>query len=646
MGRIDNHIRRISHIMALLCAVLAWSSVTGQQNPPSDTTLLLPKGSLIRTQAGITIISRDSLLTIPSGLKLSARRDDNTITVFYDSLKYKASRTALGKRIYDLVIVEPGSSDLNRISNRSLNDFSEYNGLLVNSIRVISLHPFGTDILNPESVPETVGDIWLNKTHWRTRESIVKKYLLFGTGDTLTGLNLSETERNLRILPFLNDARIVVVPVSDADAEIIVITRDSYSVGGDFDYRRQEKGELILFDNNLAGFAHSFEIGLPYDFDIGPRPGIRLKYSINNIARSFANLEMFLLSTPLEKNYGFSLKRDFISAESEYAGGIAMREVFTTTSFDSASVFYPLEFTYQDYWMARSFLLDRVSLSRIILGVRYIHNNVYERPQIDPLSYYSLQMYRMYLGSLSFSIQKFYKTSYIYNYGRTEDIPYGLLAVLTAGREINEFKTRNYIGMNLSAGNSPGRIGYINLSAGASLFAVNGVTEQGMIDLSANYFTSLITTGNWKIRGFINIRHTAGFNRYTDEYLTLGKGNIVTGFSNDSLKGQTRTVINNELVAFSPLKIYGFRFTFFAFSDVAFLGKSTGFSSGSTSVKSIGGGIRLRNNNLTISTFQLRFAWYPGIPQFSDYRFLNLSGEQVLRHRGYDAGQPAVLIYR
>ena len=50
----------------------------------------------------------------------------------------------------------------------------------------------------------------------------------------------------------------------------------------------------------------------------------------------------------------------------------------------------------------------------------------------------------MFLVSAAFSRQKFYKTNLIYSYGQTEDIPYGLLINVTAGKEINEFKERIY----------------------------------------------------------------------------------------------------------------------------------------------------------------------------------------------------------
>ncbi len=47
----------------------------------------------------------------------------------------------------------------------------------------------------------------LNKTHVNTNERIIRKNLLFSAGDTISPLTLSDNERILRDLPFINDAQ-------------------------------------------------------------------------------------------------------------------------------------------------------------------------------------------------------------------------------------------------------------------------------------------------------------------------------------------------------------------------------------------------------------------------------------------------------
>jgi outer membrane protein assembly factor BamA len=559
----------------------------------------------------------------------------------------KKAGKRLGKRLYDLVSVDTASYDEKLIRNKSLSDFSEHNGLVINNITIVRLDPFGTSILTPDAVTDNRVDRFLNRTHVVTKERIIRNYLLFAKGDTISDLSLSETERNLRQLSFINDARINVVPLSGGEADVVVVTRDDYSIGAGFNYTNPEKGEISFFEKNIYGFAHELEIGIPYDLQASVRTGLKMEYKITNIARSFANLEMFAIATPQLKSYGFRLERDFISAESEYAGAATVQETFTYNSLDTMASDEPVEYTYQDYWFARSYLLNKNNVSRLIFGARYIHNNVYTRPEIDPMSYYSLQKYRLYLGSVSFSRQKFYKTSLIYNFGRTEDIPYGGLVVFTVGREYNEFKQRHYIGSSFSWGNAPSELGYFNLSASAAtFFEESGKTEQGILDLSLNYFSGLISMGNWNARGFVNSRFTRGFDRYADEYLTLIKDESVTGFRNDSIRGQKRFSVNLETVLFSPLKVYGFRFIFFGFTDMAFLGSTKENSLSPGPVTGIGAGVRIRNDNLIINTFQIRLGYYPGLPLYSRADHIYFSGESLLKPRNFDAGPPSLIVYR
>ena len=119
------------------------------------------------------------------------------------------------------------------------------------------------------------------------------------------------------------------------------------------------------------------------------------------------------------------------------------------------------------------------------------------QPDIQPDSYYNLQRYRFILASAAFSVQKYYKTNLIYGYGRTEDIPYGGLFRITAGREFNEFKNRTYLGADISAGKSfPNVLDiFMPQSALASFLQWQSETEQGIFYSRLNYFSNLLPVG-------------------------------------------------------------------------------------------------------------------------------------------------------
>jgi hypothetical protein len=318
----------------------------------------------------------------------------------------------------------------------------------------------------------------------------------------------------------------------------------------------------------------------------------------------------------------------------------------TTVDLDTMPKAAPLKYNLQDYWIERSFLISKESVSRIIISTRYTNNNVFNHPQILPESYHYLQQYRIFLGSISLSVQKYFKTSMLYAYGRTEDIPYGGLFTITAGKEINEFKKRNYAGFNLSFGKSIGTIGYLYTSGGLASFFNGSHTEEGLLTLRASYFSNLVHFGNYKVRNFVKANYTRGFDRYLDEYLVFNPDGALSGFRNDSIGGTQRLTINLESVLFSPRNFYGFRFAFFAFANAVCLFGTNQILKNGDFFSSIGLGIRLRNDNLLLNTFEIRLGFYPNLPVYSKVNYLIFSGEQLLRPDNFDPGPPTTLLYR
>ena len=103
-----------------------------------------------------------------------------------------------------------------------------------------------------------------NRVHVRTREQVVRRELLFATGDTVDRELIEQTERNLRGLSFLRDARVETVDV-DADGDgrpervdVRVTTWDRWSLSPRVDFEQVEdrtKWELGASERNLLGFG-------------------------------------------------------------------------------------------------------------------------------------------------------------------------------------------------------------------------------------------------------------------------------------------------------------------------------------------------------------------------------------------------------
>jgi len=626
--------------------LLFCNTVYSQIQTETDTIFKVVPGTFVQIRDSISFFLNDTLLILPSSIIPATNSGKDNNILYYDSLKQKASKKSLTKKLYDLVVISPQPLENKKISVSSDENYIRYAGKTIKSIQIIRMEVFGTNINNPAYVSSNKSNNLLNNTHINTNERIIKKNMLFSIGDTISPLILSDNERILRELPFIDDARIIVVPVSENEADILVLTKDVYSLGALYDYGGFKKGTFSVFEKNILGTGHEFGIKIPFNSDKPDSPGMGGNYTINNLWKSFINFNVDLLTGLGSTAYGLSLNRDFVSATTRYAGGILVNQMYTTTDLDTLPEPVPLKYNLQDYWIARSFLFNKESVSRIIIGARYLNNNVFRKPDIQPDTYYKFQRYQIYLASAALSVQKYYKTSLIYGYGRTEDIPYGGLARITAGREINEFKNRNYLEADISAGKSFPKFGYIYSSLALGSFINDKESEQGILYSRLNYFTNLLPLGRFRSRNFISIDYSRGFGRYSDEYLRFIENNGFTGFKNDSIRGTQRFTVSLESVLFSPANFHGFRFAFFGFSDLGFLSNSNEVLGNGFSLLSLGFGLRVRNDNLLFNTLQIRLAFFPNPPMYSVINNLTISGEQLLKPNNFNAGKPVIIPFR
>jgi hypothetical protein len=641
-----NKYRNLYSLPVFLIAIFLCNLTNSQIPVRQDPITKIHIRTLVYKNKKLTLSSSDTSLASQPVLKPPSYSNEDKTYIFLDSLRNRASKSLITSKLYDFVIIPEQYGSANGSTGESDLSYLGYSGKKIRKIEIERLDVFGTNVNYPSYYNPNNIEKLLNKTHFSTNEFIIRKNLLFTEGDTVSPLIMSDNERILRQLPYIDDARIIVSQVSEEEVDVVVRTKDIYSLGAGFSYTNIEKGTVSLFEKNIFGMGHEFGIEVPYDADASDSPGFGVKYNVNNIIKSFIDLNLYFTDGLGEKSYGFGLNKRLLSSTTKYAAGISIRQMITSEDLDTLSVPAPLKYNLQDYWILRSFLIDKESVKRIIFGIRYTNNNVFDRPYIMPDSYYYLQNYRLYLGSAAFSMQKYYKTNLIYSYGRTEDIPYGGLVKITAGKEYNEFKKRTYLGIDISSGILSNTLGYFYASAGLAAFVNNRETEQGLFLLKIKHFSNLFFAGRSRLRNFLSVDYTRGFDRYADEYLRFENENGLSGFRNDSLSGNQRLTVSIESVLFSPLNLYGFRFALFGFTDLSLLSGSNELIGNGNVLTGIGLGLRIRNDNLVFNTFQLRLGFFPNLPAYSKISNLIVSGEQLLRSENFDPGPPSIIPYR
>lgn len=601
-------------------------------------------GSFVSINDSLVYFQNDTVIYISDAYMPQDTGAYKRTLVFYDSLKAKAGRKNLTKLLYDLVVVPPARTGQKKMDGNNPDQYLDHRGKLIRNIYVKRLNAFGSSISNPELSLENESENFLNRTHIKTREYIIRNYLLVEEKDSLFPYSISESERILRQLPFIYDARIFVIPVSDDEVDLMVITKDVYSLGLMADIRSIEVGKVSIMDKNLLGLGHEFAIEIPYNYSEYNSIGFGAAYTLKNINQTLVDLKLEYRDAFKKRLAGLNLSRKFLTPYTKYAGGLSVYEAYLMEDLDTLAIPEPVEFNNFDIWLGRSVLLDD-NYTRVVFSGRYVNNNVWNRPEISSNSYYQYQKYKLYLASFSIVSQRFYKSNLIYNYGRSEDIPYGGIIELSYGKEFNEFDRRDYLKVNAAFGNFVPNTGYFYWKGLLSTFVKDNKAEQGMVSSNLRYISDLYNLKSYKLRFFATLDYTRGFKRFNDESLQIGDNYGIRGFKNDSIFPDQRLYLNLESIAFSKAFIYGFRFAFFSFADVVLFSKNRLFESDRI-VSGFGVGLRIRNENLIFNTFQIRFGIYPGAPPYSVTRNIHVEGERLLNPPGFDPGPPGISTFR
>jgi hypothetical protein len=103
-----------------------------------------------------------------------------------------------------------------------------------------------------------------DRLHVRTKPATIRAQLLFRGGDRYSARVLAETERNLRKLVFIYDAKVVPVRYADGKVDVKVITRDVWTLDPSISFGRSGGANSTSFslqEENLAGWGKDLEIG-------------------------------------------------------------------------------------------------------------------------------------------------------------------------------------------------------------------------------------------------------------------------------------------------------------------------------------------------------------------------------------------------
>lgn len=540
-------------------------------------------------------------------------------------LKKKGLLKKLGKSIY--------RENLPEAPIKSVNPFIAYKGKVIRSIQVA---PTGFNKIMKDSsvgVSKTFAAKMADAFHKNTLPTVIRKNLFFKEGDKVLPLLFSDNERYLRDLTFIKDALIVVQADSCSNyVDVFIVTKDVFSIGGSLNISGPTKGNAIVREDNLFGTGNKLEYASLYDKDRQRQYGLGLAYTQRNINHSFINWSTgfttfgaaFNSGRKEEQSFYTSFEKPLVSRYDAWTAAAVFSYKTTDNNYLPDSL-YQNNFKYKllvtDVWAGYNIghknRKERDSEKRLrhFVAVSTFYNKFYEVPAVFKSQYnYSYADINGALLSYSLYKQNFYRTNFIYGFGRNEDVPEGLNATIIGGYTNKQGFKRGYYGIEFDGTHYAPNGCFTAYTFKAGSFVNRKQFEDADIVIGINKFTQLYTLSKqWRNRNFFSINYTQQFNTFLNAPLVLASTYGLPYFRNNIDAASRRTTVKFESVFYNLQSIAGFRIAPFIFTDVSLLQPQQQAFKYTKGYTAIGGGFRTRNENLTFGTVEVKGFYFPRI---------------------------------
>lgn len=572
---------------------------------------------------------------------------------FYSRIKRRADSGYIYKQIYPLIFRKPQTAENLKINSLPANaQFKSYKNDVIRSIRIIKVPTFGSSVYDTVQVENRGLAKTLNSIHFPTLDAVILKFLLFEVNDRLDPILLSDNERIIRNAPIFEDARFIINPVNKDTVDLILVVKDVFPLGADVKVNSLDNGSFRIFNRNIFGFGHQFGQSLGYDSKYSPSFYLgEGAYIIRNIKHNFIDFTMFWANTPTNRNIGIDVIRPFLTPEVKLAGGLTV--TYKQSWLFNNRSYLPYKYSNQllDVWAGNAFITHRLKeissrRQQVAITARFYQLNYFQTPDFYLLQGPPMVNTTRLLFGFNILRSEYYRTNMLYGYGRTEDIPYGHHAELIAGWEFTELQKRFYTAVKLDflkPIHDAGLFG-LDLQIGSYL-SESGYYEQGVLKTTLKLISPLLPAGKHSIRNFITLGYTTGLDRCTTTTISVNDGNSGNLFNKYDMVGYQRVRGRVESVLFTPYYFLGFRFAPFGFAEAAMIAEKHQEFFHQRIYPALGIGVRLRNENLVFSTFQISLSWHPVAPDnISPFEFL-ISGLPPAGLERYLIDKPDMILY-
>lgn len=558
----------------------------------------------------------------------------------YDSIESKTSRRAVPRMLYRMLFVKPvlDTTMSGRVTDES-RLLEPYTGKTIGDITI-----------EREQIFEPGGN-WLertaNKTHMLTRDRVIRRDLLFESGDTLNPQLIVRNKQLIRSRGYIADIDVAVLPDSldSTRVNLHITTRDSWTITVDGGLYSEGRTMLGLSDANIFGSGNKLKFMTNFnrkDFSYG---GNMVEYEIPNLLGTFYTAEFAAGRDFYNSTLKLGMRKDFLKP-TDYEIGLTYSDIKAKRYMIEQDTSLLVKERNLDAWGGYSHYLRRIS-SSVYLSGRYNYRRVSRRPLVAPDFNPALHDQDALLVSGGLYREKFYTANMIYGFGTREYLAAGYKAELTTGYSWGEFSNALYLGTSYETGGFRS-VGYImgGFTLGSYIDLDNGMWQRSAIDVDLRWFSNLFLFKRSRIRQFLAFNYTQGWNRSTgsDESIRFTRIDGLQALK-EYIIGTNRMILNTETVIFTPYQPLGFRIAIFGFADFGLIGYSPNIFKNDF-FTSFGMGVRLRNERLVFNTIQIRLGVAFGKRGLVESEYFRLSNSTRMEQYRYRPTRPEIVEFK
>jgi hemolysin activation/secretion protein len=421
----------------------------------------------------------------------------------------------------------------------------EHSGAIIGQITLDRANVF--DLTDPEENNSLYR--LANRWHIVTREKVIQHQLLFAEGDPLSSRLLEESARILRQNLYLYDATIKPVRVENGTVDLVVETRDVWSLGPDISFSRkggENRSGIGIEEINLLGRGQTLSFQHENDVD---RTSNSVQFFDRNFGNSRVSTSLRLGDNSDGNSSWLSIVRPFYALDARWAAGASALDDKRRTALyrlgDEAAE-YQHERRYFSAFRGWSKGLDGSFARRWTLGFVHDDNQFSAVPApILPLQQ-PADRKLVYAFAKFELVQDAFETSKNRDQiGRTEDFLMGSSVSATIGwsdTALGADRDALIYAASFSRGLGSLDKNSLFLGASASGRIESGQTRNSLFEFSARYFR----TQSKKRLFFTTLSATLGDALDLDNPVHLGGDNGIRGYPHRYQNGDSKMVLTLE----------------------------------------------------------------------------------------------------